>query len=247
MNSGVIPVESFSWKVGPLLLRDEVNILLKKEGKIIKQFQLKGKTWKNAGLNLCRDALILSAGVTERVNTINVYAAGNNFYSSSNSKPAAEKGRFYASIPASGAINNITRFDLYHNTTQYATIAVASFDKPDGLSLEITWDTDFSSGFYGTGGNIPRDATVEGVTLPVNQMRFFHSGGSNDYLTTGYAPSAGLARFMTTVPTGVTLTNIATIRLRATGGPQDVMEETMTAWDKGGAVSLEVQWDSQLS
>jgi len=129
-------------KVG---FRDSVKITLKKDGKIIKQWKEEHNTWITFGKQKIRDALA-DGGFTKIGYMYCTATTGSSEQPTTNSKPANDKAQFVATWPAAGAITGITKFSIRQTTggPDLAEISVTSFDKPDGISLEVTWQTTVS-------------------------------------------------------------------------------------------------------
>ena len=126
-------------------LRDRLTIVLKKDGEIIKQWTEIANTWVAAGKTAIRDALA-DGGFTKISYMYMTASTGAAERPTTNSKPASDKARFIATWPAAGAITGITAFHIRQTSggSYMATISVSSFNKPDGIELEITWDTTVS-------------------------------------------------------------------------------------------------------
>lgn len=128
-----------------LVLRDRLVIKLKKNGKVLSRREVKGKTWTSTGKNLVRDAM--ADGGFTAIGYMNCNGTGGTSQATTNSKPSDFISRHIATWPTSGAITGITEFRLRQTSggSNLATVTVTSFDKPDGIELEVTWEVTVSS------------------------------------------------------------------------------------------------------
>jgi len=126
-------------------VRDELLITLRKDDKVIKQWKVKGHTWTTAGLNAIRNAL--TDGGFSKISYMSAFTTSDNEAAVTPSKPADKQAKFTATWGSSGDISGITEFRLRQTSggTNMATVSVSSFDKPDGVSLEVQWTTTLSS------------------------------------------------------------------------------------------------------
>lgn len=126
--------------------RDSIKVTMRREdGSIYKEWEEEGNTWVAFGKTKVRDALA-NGGFT-KIGYMYCYATtGSSEQTTTNSTPASDLARFVATWPAAGAITGITKFSIRQTTggSDCAEISVTSFDKPDGISLEVTWDTTVS-------------------------------------------------------------------------------------------------------
>jgi len=129
-----------------MTFRDTLTVTMRREdGSIFKQWEEKANTWVAYGKGLIKDALV-TGGFTLITHMSQNGTGGTEAMGTTNSTEAADKGRFIATWVAAGAITAITSFGIRQaiGGADLATIACTSFDKPDGISLEITWDTTIS-------------------------------------------------------------------------------------------------------
>lgn len=129
-----------------IMFRDSLVITMRREdGSIYRQWEEKCNTWVTAGLTLIRDALD-SGGFTAIGYMYQNGGEGSATMSTANSTPASNKARFISTWIAAGAITGITQFAIRQTSggSNLSEVSVASFNKPDGISLEITWDTTIS-------------------------------------------------------------------------------------------------------
>jgi len=123
---------------------DVLMIKLRKDGKTVKEWSVKGNTWTTTGREKIRDALC-DGGFT-KISYMVANGTGGTEQPTTNSKPASNEARFVATWPASGAITNITSFSLRQTSggPVLATVSVDTFSKPDGIELQVTWTTTIS-------------------------------------------------------------------------------------------------------
>ena len=123
---------------------DVLMIKLRKDGKTVKEWSVKGNTWTTYGRQKIRDALC-DGGFT-KIAYMYANGTGGTAKATTNSKPASNQARFEATWPSSGAITNITSFSLRQTSSgsNLATVSVSPFDKPDGIELQVTWTTTIS-------------------------------------------------------------------------------------------------------
>ncbi|GAG62588.1 unnamed protein product [marine sediment metagenome] len=129
-----------------MTFRDDLKITMRyPDGSIFKQWEEKANTWITYGKGQIRDALD-GGGFTAIGFMYCTAGAGSSEEDTTNSTPAADKARFIATWASAGAITGITKFAIRQVTSgsALAEISCTSFDKPDGISLEITWDTTIS-------------------------------------------------------------------------------------------------------
>ena len=118
---------------------DILTIKLRKNGRTIKEWSVVANTWTAIGRQLIRDALC-DGGFT-KISYMYADGKGGTAQGTTNSKPAPDKARFVATWSSSGSIADITSFSLRQTSdgSDLATVAVNSFDKPDGVELQVTW------------------------------------------------------------------------------------------------------------
>ncbi|MHA1288234.1 MAG: hypothetical protein ACTSPB_12595 [Candidatus Thorarchaeota archaeon] len=129
-----------------MTFRDTLTVTMRNEdGSIFKRWEEKANTWIAYGKTQIRDALA-TGGFTKIGFMYCTATTGSAEKTTTNSTPAADKARFIATWPSSGSITGITKFSIRQTTggSDLAEISCSSFDKPDGISLEITWDTTVS-------------------------------------------------------------------------------------------------------
>ncbi|RLE63496.1 MAG: hypothetical protein DRJ47_09360 [Thermoprotei archaeon] len=126
-----------------ILFKDNLVITMRDEnGKIVKQWEERGNTWVTYGKEQIRDALC--DGGFSKISYMYCYATTNaSEQSTTNSKPNEYTAQFVATWPASPEITGINKFSIRQVSggNDLAQISVSSFDKPDGISLEVTWKT----------------------------------------------------------------------------------------------------------
>lgn len=129
-----------------MTFRDTLTVTMRhKDGSIFKQWEEKANTWITYGKTQVRDAL--ANGSFTKIGFMYCTATtGSAEKTTTNTTPAADKARFIATWPSAGSITGITKFSIRQVTSgsDLAEITCDSFDKPDGISLEITWDTTVS-------------------------------------------------------------------------------------------------------
>lgn len=116
------------------------------EGEIVKQWKVDGNTWTTAGKTAIRDA-IASGGFTAIGWMYQNGGEGDDSIAATPSTPSAFVARYVATWPTTPAITGITQFAIRQTESgsNMAEESVSSFDKPSGISLEVTWDTTVSS------------------------------------------------------------------------------------------------------
>jgi len=126
--------------------KDNVTVILRdaKTGEIVKQFT-KHNIWTSYGRGEIRDALV--DGGFNNVSYMYQNGTSSSEQSTSSSKPSSYVAQWVATWPASPAITGITEFDLRLSSggSAAATIIISSFDKPYGLELEVTWQTNVTT------------------------------------------------------------------------------------------------------
>lgn len=126
--------------------RDTLTVTMRREdGSIYKQWEEKHNTWVTYGKGKIRDALA-DGGFTKIGYMYQNGGEGSATMATTNTKPASDKARFVATWASSGAITGITQFAIRQSSggSNLAEISCTSFNKPDGISLEVTWDTTIS-------------------------------------------------------------------------------------------------------
>lgn len=129
-----------------MTFRDTLTVTMRnKDGSIFKQWEEKANTWVVYGKTAIRDALA-TGGFTLITHMFQNGTGGTAAMGTTNSTPAADKARFIATWVAAGAITAITQFAIRQASggSNLAEISCTSFAKPDGISLEITWETTVS-------------------------------------------------------------------------------------------------------
>lgn len=128
------------------MFKDTITITMRREdGSIYRQWTEKRNTWVTAGLTLVRDALT-TGGFTAIGYMYQNGGEGAATMATTNSNPLANKARFVATWVAAGLITGITQFAIRQTSggANLSEVTVASFDKPNGIAVEITWDTTIS-------------------------------------------------------------------------------------------------------
>lgn len=136
---------SFGVLSDKVLFRDKLTITLRdNKGRVVKQWDEKHNTWGTVGLNNIRNAVI-NGGYT-KINYMVCNGTGGSEKVTTNTGAVDKIAVFTAIWPSAGAITGITTFDLRQTTggASQSQVIVTSFDKPDGISLEVTWSTTFS-------------------------------------------------------------------------------------------------------
>lgn len=126
--------------------RDSLTVTMRREdGSIYRRWEEKHNTWVTYGKTAVRNALA-NGGFTKIGYMYQNGGEGSPTMATTNSTPAADKARFVATWVAAGAITGITQFAIRQTSggSNLAEISVTSFNKPDGISLEVTWDTTIS-------------------------------------------------------------------------------------------------------
>jgi hypothetical protein len=119
---------------------EQVIIHLVKDGRTIRTLYSSGHTWNSTGLEQIR--LWLMTGSANRPNSFTTTAGG---WAAAN--PLSQAGTiaiWLGTFASSGALSNISDIRLCYNATTYATVSVTTFTKPDGVSMEIRWESTIS-------------------------------------------------------------------------------------------------------
>lgn len=127
--------------------KDSLLITMRREdGSIYRQWKEEAHTWTTAGKTAVRDA-IASGGFTVIGWMHQNGTGGDDSITATPSTPSAFIARFTATWDASPAITGITQFAIRQTESggNMAEEAVSSFTKPNGISLEVVWETTISS------------------------------------------------------------------------------------------------------
>jgi len=126
--------------------KDNVTVTLRdpKTGEIVKQFT-KHNIWTSWGRGEIRDALV--DGGFNNVSYMYQNGSPSSQKTAVPSKPSSYVAQWVGTWPASPSISGITNISLRLTSggTNAATIIISSFDKPDGLELDVTWQTEVTT------------------------------------------------------------------------------------------------------
>ena len=231
---------------------DQLAIRLLKDGKIVKEWKPKrGHTWLTDGKNYLRD-MTTDPATKAPIAKMGTNGTGTSDVATTNSHLAAGKARFVGTWAASGAITNITFFYLKNATpVTYAEYPISSFSKPDGFSLEVTWDVTITGWDNGYGSQYLRNM-ISGVAdagydaaNKVGKMEFVIAGVSHTFTTTNSKPADAQARYIATA-TGYTGAVDAGVWLHANSPDYDLVYGAIASGIVFNYTSdkLEVTWDA---
>ena len=124
-------------------IKDEITIHLIRDGKVIKTWKEKGHSLQGEGQLKIRDALV-TGGFT-KINYMNLICTEGTFETATTNTGLITpyRAQFVATFPEAGARTTITQFGILQTTggSRICLVEPASFTKPDGVSLEVTWVT----------------------------------------------------------------------------------------------------------
>jgi hypothetical protein len=128
-----------------VLFHDTLNFVMRDiNGKVVKYWKEKHNTWTATGLDNIRNSLC-DGGYT-KITYMVCNGTGGTEVATTNTHLVAAQAVFVATWVAAGAITGITTFNLRQTTggVSQSLVTVTSFDKPNGISLEVTWTTTLS-------------------------------------------------------------------------------------------------------
>lgn len=124
-----------------ILIGEQVIINLVKNGETIRTIRSEGHTWNSTGLGQIREWL--RTGSANRPNSLTTNAG--SFVAANPIDPGVSTvACWLGTFVASGALSNITDIRLNYGATAYATFAVTTFTKPDGIQMDIRWESTIS-------------------------------------------------------------------------------------------------------
>ena len=120
---------------------EQVLVHLVKDGQTIRTIRSGGHTWNTTGLNQIREWL--RTGSANRPNSMTTtgggWAAANPIDPGVNTLAV-----WLGTFAAAGALSNISDIRLNYGATTYATVPITTFTKPDGIQMDIRWESTIS-------------------------------------------------------------------------------------------------------
>jgi len=134
IKEGSLPNDNIS-------IGEQVIIRLVKDGNTIRTIRSEGHTWNITGLGQIREWL--RTGVANRPNSMTT--TGGGWSAATPIDPGISTlAVWLGTFPAAGAISGISDIRLNFGATTYATVPVILFTKPDGIQMDIRWESTIS-------------------------------------------------------------------------------------------------------